>query len=144
MFLKCSSLASSSSCNTHPAFNKRHLPKQLLDEINSKMAFKLNKAKTFTQSQVRKRKVTFLALCSARMQAHVIFLPSCPRAQGDCASLELSHAIGIKVSLTGTPQGRREKRRLVSERIGEGEDGGCRWDAPPDDDESDEVWHPRL
>lgn len=42
------------------------------------------------------------------MQACVIFLPSCPRAQGDCASPELSRAIGIKVSLTGTPQGQRE------------------------------------
>ncbi|KAK2821231.1 hypothetical protein Q7C36_020574 [Tachysurus vachellii] len=70
--------------------------------------------------------------------------PDLKQTQGDCMSPELSHAIGIKASLTGTPQGRREKRRLVLERIGEGEDGGRRWDASPDVDESDEVWHPRL
>lgn len=53
-------------------------------------------------------KVTFPPLCSPRMQACVIFLPSCPGAQGDCARPELSRAIGIKVSLTGTPQGQGE------------------------------------
>ncbi|GAA6073302.1 uncharacterized [Tachysurus ichikawai] len=46
------------------------------------------------------------------MQARVIFLPFCPGAQGDCTSPELSHAIGIKASLTGTPQGRRESAGL--------------------------------
>lgn len=88
--------------------------------------------------------MTFPPLCLPRMQARVIFLPPCPRAQGDCASPELSRAVGIKVSLTGTPPGAEGKRRLALERIGEGEDGGCRWDARAMMMKLMKFWHLRL
>lgn len=107
-------------CKSKIVFNKMHLPKKPLDKINKQSCrvpgwlttiWHFTKQSQRTHSHSHKsweRKVTFLPLCSLRMQACVIFLPSCPRAQGDCTSPELSHAIGIKVSLTGTPQGQRE------------------------------------